>query len=84
MNESDVKQGRINDQLGTQLESLSAQVEANLERGRNSLSEWKTAITDKSRQAYKAANDFTQNRPWQAIGAALLLGYIAGRICARD
>jgi len=84
MTEADVRQGRINDQLGTQLESISAQVEAKVEQGRNKMSEWKSTVQDKSKETFNTVNDFTQNKPWQALGVAVLAGWVLGMLMGRD
>jgi ElaB/YqjD/DUF883 family membrane-anchored ribosome-binding protein len=83
MTDTDVQQGRINDQLGTQLESLSAQVEAKVEQGKNRLNEWKSTIQDRSKQAYSSVDTFTRNSPWKALGVAVLSGWVIGRIMSR-
>jgi ElaB/YqjD/DUF883 family membrane-anchored ribosome-binding protein len=78
-----MKAGRINDQLGSQLESLSAQVEANLERGRNAWAEWKANLSEESTRAAAAANRYARENPWPLVCAATVLGLVLGAICAR-
>ena len=69
---SDVKEGRINDQLETQLESLSAQVEANLEMSRNTLSECSRSV-----------DDLVHHRPWEMAAAGLAFGLMLGFLLSR-
>ena len=80
---NDVREGRINDQLQTQLESLSAQVEANLEVSRNTLSEWRSHLRDRSARYSRQVDDIVHERPWElAIGGltvGLALGLLLGR-----
>jgi ElaB/YqjD/DUF883 family membrane-anchored ribosome-binding protein len=82
ISQEDVKEGRINDELGTQLESLSAQVEANLEQGRNRWAEWKASASDGTRQAINAANDFAREKPWQLVLGASAVGLVLGLLLA--
>jgi ElaB/YqjD/DUF883 family membrane-anchored ribosome-binding protein len=78
VNQSDITQGRINDQLGSQLESFSAQVEANVERGRNALAEWRATLSEKSSEFGKTMNRYTHEHPWRMISSALAAGLILG------
>jgi ElaB/YqjD/DUF883 family membrane-anchored ribosome-binding protein len=75
---NDVKEGRLNDDLETQLESLSAQVEAGLEKGRNGWAEWKATASDGTRQAVSAVSDFAREKPWQLVLGATAFGLILG------
>lgn len=75
---SDVKEGRINDQLGSQLESLSAQVEANVERGRDAVAEWRAILSDKASQFAGTMNRYTHQHPWRMISSGLIAGMLVG------
>ena len=77
----DAQQGRLNDELGSQLESLSAKVEANFENGRNAWADWKATASDCTRRTISTADNFAREKPWQLICAATLLGVIAGVMC---
>lgn len=76
--------GLINDQLGTQLESVSAQVEANLERGRNALAEWRASLNDWTTRATDQAGRYVHDQPWQAVAGAAVVGFIVGLLCAKS
>jgi ElaB/YqjD/DUF883 family membrane-anchored ribosome-binding protein len=75
---TDVTEGRANDDIGTKLESFSAQVEANVERGRNAVAEWKAAVTDKTTKAAKRIDGYTHEHPWRMVCSALTLGWVMG------
>ena len=77
----DVKQGRINDELETKLESISAQMEANVERSRNAMAEWRIAASDKATEVGRQLDAFTHQRPWQMATFALFGGMVLGLIC---
>jgi len=81
VNQNDVKEGRINDQLGTQLESLSAQVEANIERSRNAVADWKASLGESASRAAKTMDRYTHEHPWRMISSALVGGLLLGLLC---
>lgn len=78
----DVKQGRLNDELGTQLESLSAQAEATMEEGRNRWADWKATAGDSTHQAVNAMTDLAREKPWQLVLGATAVGLILGLLFA--
>lgn len=81
--EQDVKEGRINDGLEHQLESLSAQVEAGWEQGRNHVADWRAAAGDKTRQVTETLTTMAREKPWQLIAGATALGLLMGLMCSR-
>ncbi len=81
--EQDIKQGRINDQLEDQLESLSAQVEARVERGRNQWAEWRETATGMTREWGASLDTMARERPWQLIGSAAAVGLVLGLLFSR-
>ena len=83
VSEQDVHAGRLNDELGAQLESLSAKVEANLENGRNTWAEWKAQANDCTRQAISTADNYAREKPWQLVCAATMVGVVLGMLCGR-
>jgi ElaB/YqjD/DUF883 family membrane-anchored ribosome-binding protein len=82
--QEDAKQGLINDQMGTQLEALSARMEANLERGRNAWAEWRSTLSDSSNRAIDAAEAAVREKPWQVAMGAALVGVVLGYLCSRN
>lgn len=78
----DVKTGRLNDELGTQLESISAQIEANVEEGRNKIAEWKASAMQTKDQAVQSLQDLAQNKPWQLVASATAVGLLLGLLFA--
>lgn len=78
VSEQDVKEGRINDGLENQLESLSAQVEAGFEQGKNRVAEWRAAAGETTRQCTEALNTMAREKPWQLVAGATALGLVLG------
>ena len=81
--QQDVKEGKINDQLENQLESISAQVEAGMEQGRARLAEWRAAASDTTRRAKESLDTMAREQPWQLVGGAVALGFVVGLLCRR-
>lgn len=80
----DIKEGRLNDELESQLESISAGVEANAEKGRNAWADFKANAEERCREAAEGANSYVRKKPWQVIGVAAGVGLILGLLCSRD
>jgi ElaB/YqjD/DUF883 family membrane-anchored ribosome-binding protein len=84
VSETNVKQGRINDQLEGQFESISAQVEAGIERGRSTWAEWRATVEDQSRRVAARADECVHRNTWTAVLAAVALGMGLGVRCVRQ
>jgi ElaB/YqjD/DUF883 family membrane-anchored ribosome-binding protein len=83
LSEQDVKEGRINDGLENQLESLSAQVEAGIEQGRNKIADWRAVAGEKTRECTEALNTMAQEKPWQLVAGATAIGLILGLLFSK-
>jgi ElaB/YqjD/DUF883 family membrane-anchored ribosome-binding protein len=81
--QQDVKEGKINDQIENQLESISAQVEAGMEQGRARMAEWRAAAGEKTRRAKDSLNTMAREQPWQLVGGAVVLGFVFGLLFGR-
>jgi ElaB/YqjD/DUF883 family membrane-anchored ribosome-binding protein len=79
----DVKEGKLNDQLASQLESISARVEANVEKGRNALADLQADAGQRCRELASATNEFVRERPWEVVGIAAAVGLVVGLLCSR-
>ena len=79
----DVKEGKLNDQLASQLESISARVEANVEKGRNALADFQAEAGQRCREMASATNEFVRERPWEVVGIAAGIGLVIGLLCSR-
>lgn len=83
LSETDIHSGRINDQLGSQLEGLSAQMEAGVERGRSVLAEWQANLSDKFSEAASSADQYARENPWPLVCGAMVFGLALGALCGR-
>jgi ElaB/YqjD/DUF883 family membrane-anchored ribosome-binding protein len=81
--EQDIKEGRINDELSSQLESISARVEANVEKGLNAWADFRADAEERCHEMAANANNYVRERPWQVVGVAAGIGLVLGMLCAR-
>ena len=81
--QQDIKEGKINDQLENQLESISAQVEAGMEQGRAKMADWRAAASEKTKQAKDSLDTMAREQPWQLVGGAVVLGFVLGLLFGR-
>ena len=83
VSEQDVKHGHLNDQLASQLESISARVEAKVERGWNAWADFKADAEGCCREMASTVSDYVREQPWQVIGMAAGIGLLLGLLCGR-
>jgi len=81
--QQDVKEGRINDQLGDQLESISARVEAGVEQGRNAWAEFRETANARTKECMEAMQTMAHDKPWQLVGGAAAIGLVLGLLLGR-
>ena len=80
--QQDLKEGRINDQLENQLDSISAQVEAGWEEGKNRLADWRQAANETTRQMTDSLQTMAREKPWQLVAGATAVGLVLGLLFA--
>ena len=83
VNQNDLKEGRINDQIGSQLESMSAKLEADIKRGQNALEEWCTSLSEKSSELGRTLDRYSREHPWRMVSSAFLAGLVLSRLLGR-
>jgi ElaB/YqjD/DUF883 family membrane-anchored ribosome-binding protein len=80
--QQDLKEGRINDQLDNQLDSLSAKVEAGWEEGKNRMADWRQSAGEKTRQMTDSLQTMAREKPWQLVAGATAVGLVLGLLFA--
>jgi len=65
------------------IDNLRSQLQAKLNAARSTVDDTKSAVTRQFNEALGSADEYVHGNPWQTIalvaGAALLLGWLAGR-----
>lgn len=70
-------------ETGDRARDLRAQVEAKLLAAKLRLQELEGEAMDRARDAARYTDDYVHENPWRSIGAAALLGFVAGLLLNR-
>src|SRR4051812_22042592 len=74
---------RASVETGERARDMRAQVEAKLLAAKLRLQELEGEAVDRAKAAAQATDDYVHDNPWQAIGAAAALGFLAGLLMNR-
>jgi ElaB/YqjD/DUF883 family membrane-anchored ribosome-binding protein len=64
-------------------QDLRQKIAANLQGVKAKLIETGEMVSEKSRYAAKATDDYVRENPWQSIGAAAGVGFLLGLLVSR-
>jgi len=70
-------------ETGERARDLRAQVEAKLLAAKLRLQELEGEAVDRARVAARYTDDYVHENPWRSIGAAAILGFVAGLLMTR-
>ena len=70
-------------ETGERARDLRAQVEGKLLAAKLRLQELEGEAMDRAKEAARYTDDYVHENPWRAIGAAALLGFVAGLLMNR-
>ena len=70
-------------ETGERARDLRAQVEAKLLAAKLRLQELVGEAVDRAKEAARYTDDYVHENPWRSIGAAALLGFVAGLLMNR-
>jgi ElaB/YqjD/DUF883 family membrane-anchored ribosome-binding protein len=70
-------------ETGERARDLRAQVEAKLLAAKLRLQELEGEALDRAKEAARYTDDYVHENPWRSIGAAALLGFVAGLLMNR-
>ena len=74
---------RTREEAGEALESITDQIQEGIAKGKFSLRELQSAVTDKTKAAIESTDRVVQENPWAAVGIAVGLGFLAGLLITR-
>ena len=74
---------RAANETGERAKDLRSQVEAKLLAAKLRLQEIEGEAVDRARVAARVTDDYVHDNPWQAIGVAAAVGFIAGLMMNR-
>ena len=70
-------------ETGERARDLRTQAEARLLSAKLKLQELQGQAVDKAKDAARATDDYVHDNPWQAIGIAAVVGFVAGLLMNR-
>ena len=68
---------------GERARDLRDQVQAKLQSAKVRLQEIQDDAVDRAKDAARATDDYVHDNPWQAVGVAAAIGFIAGMALSR-
>lgn len=70
-------------QAGDKIAELRAKTSDRIASLKIKLAEAETAVVEKAKQSCRAADDYVQDNPWQAVGVAVGVGFLFGLLVGR-
>jgi ElaB/YqjD/DUF883 family membrane-anchored ribosome-binding protein len=83
LNEAEELMKRASTETGDKAKDLRSQVEAKLLAAKLRLQELQGDAVDGAKAAARVTDDYVHDNPWQAIGVAAAVGFLAGLLIAR-
>jgi ElaB/YqjD/DUF883 family membrane-anchored ribosome-binding protein len=83
LNETEDLLKKASHETGERAKDLRAQVDAKLLSAKLRLQELQGNAIDSARDAARATDDYVRDNPWQAIGVAAAIGFLAGMLVNR-
>ena len=74
---------KASNETGDRARDLRQQVESKLLSAKLRLQELQGEAMDRARSAARATDDYVHDNPWQVIGAAAAIGFLAGLLMNR-
>jgi ElaB/YqjD/DUF883 family membrane-anchored ribosome-binding protein len=71
------------DQTGGRIAAVRSQVEASLQRARADVAAVGVEVVRSARTASVATDRYVRANPWQAVGIAVSVGFVLGRLSGR-
>jgi len=83
LNEAEDMLKRAANETGDKAKDLRAQVEAKLLAAKLQLQELQGLAADRAKEAARATDDYVHDHPWQVVGIAAGIGFVAGLLMNR-
>jgi ElaB/YqjD/DUF883 family membrane-anchored ribosome-binding protein len=83
LNEAEDMLKRAANETGDKARDLRAQVEAKLLAAKLQLQELQGMAADRAKEAARATDDYVHDHPWQMVGLAAAVGFVAGLLMNR-
>jgi len=83
LSEADALLKQASKESGEKASDLRAQVETKLRTARIKLQEMQDDAVDRAKAAARATDEYVHDNPWQAVGVAAAVGFLAGLLMNR-
>jgi len=70
-------------ETGDKARDLRSQIETKLLRAKLSLQELEGQAVDQAKAAARATDDYVRDKPWQAVGVGVAVGFLIGLLVGR-
>lgn len=74
---------RLEERYNRELEEMTEDIREGIKSGKFTMAEFQRAMSDKTREAATATNEFVQDNPWTSLGIAAVIGCVAGLLINR-
>jgi ElaB/YqjD/DUF883 family membrane-anchored ribosome-binding protein len=83
INEAEDLLKKASSESGERARDLRAQVESKLLAAKLRLQEMEGVAVDRAKEAARVTDDYVHDHPWQALGIAAAVGFVAGLLMNR-
>ena len=74
---------RLEEKYNRELEEMTDEIQAGIASGKYTLQDLQRTLTEKTRVAATATDDFVHENPWAALGIAATVGCLVGFLLSR-
>ena len=74
---------RLEEQYNRELEEMTDEIRAGIKSGKYTLADIQRLVTEKSKEAATATDEFVRENPWAALGVAAAVGCVLGVLISR-
>lgn len=74
---------RLEEQYNRELEEMTDEIRAGIKSGKYNLADIQRVLTEKSKEAATATDEFVKENPWAALGIAAAVGCVVGLLISR-
>ena len=74
---------RLEEQYNRTLEEMTDEIRAGIESGKYTFADVQRLVTEKSKEAATATDEFVRENPWAALGVAAAVGCLVGFLISR-
>ena len=83
LSEADALLKKASQETGEQARDLQTEIEAKLQTARLKLQDMEGQATESAKAVKQATETYVQQNPWQAVGIAAAVGFVAGIMLTR-